>query len=147
VPAAELSDTLASVITEPAVGVSLPYDTVDLEALGVTTSPTTGDLQAATTGVTPVPYGIADYGSIIVRSNGEGVEPISLFAETHVAVLAESDIHETMASTVDTLGEDTLDGAGDNVIATGPSATADMGSLVYGAHGPYTVHVIIVEDR
>jgi L-lactate dehydrogenase complex protein LldG len=30
------------------------------------------------------------------------------------------------------------------VLATGPSATADMGALVQGAHGPKTVDIILV---
>ena len=33
------------------------------------------------------------------------------------------------------------------ILATGPSATADMGALVKGAHGPMEVHVLLVEDR
>jgi len=37
---------------------------------------------------------------------------------------------------------------GDDVIlATGPSATADMGDLVLGAHGPRAVHALLLEDR
>jgi L-lactate dehydrogenase complex protein LldG len=32
------------------------------------------------------------------------------------------------------------------VFATGPSATADMGELVYGAHGPREVAVLLVEE-
>ena len=33
------------------------------------------------------------------------------------------------------------------VLATGPSATADMGTLVHGVHGPKDVHVVLVTDR
>jgi L-lactate dehydrogenase complex protein LldG len=32
------------------------------------------------------------------------------------------------------------------VLATGPSATADMGELVLGAHGPESVHVVILDE-
>jgi len=32
-------------------------------------------------------------------------------------------------------------------LATGPSATADMGALVRGAHGPERVHVLLIDDR
>ncbi|MFW5900663.1 MAG: LUD domain-containing protein, partial [Halodesulfurarchaeum sp.] len=39
--------------------------------------------------------------------------------------------------------------AGDlsGILATGPSATADMGATVHGVHGPSEVHVIVVTDR
>jgi len=32
-------------------------------------------------------------------------------------------------------------------MATGPSATGDMGALVQGVHGPSEVHVIVVESE
>ncbi|MFB6362014.1 MAG: LUD domain-containing protein, partial [Halobacteriales archaeon] len=32
------------------------------------------------------------------------------------------------------------------VLTTGPSATADMGELVTGVHGPGDVHVVAVTD-
>ncbi|TKX83368.1 hypothetical protein EXE43_24625, partial [Halorubrum sp. SS5] len=34
----------------------------------------------------------------------------------------------------------------DVVFATGPSATADMGGLVHGAHGPKEVHVVLLRE-
>jgi L-lactate dehydrogenase complex protein LldG len=33
----------------------------------------------------------------------------------------------------------------DVIVATGPSATADMGALVTGAHGPKAVHAVLVD--
>jgi len=35
----------------------------------------------------------------------------------------------------------------DVILATGPSATADMGGLVRGAHGPKEVHVVLLSEK
>jgi L-lactate dehydrogenase complex protein LldG len=43
---------------------------------------------------------------------------------------------------------DDFDGGLDSaVLATGISATADMGATVYGVHGPRAVHAIVITDR
>lgn len=52
-----------------------------------------------------------------------------------------------MDATFDRLAEDIRGGTGQAIIATGPSATADMGGLVKGAHGPIDVTVVLLEDR
>ncbi len=91
--------------------------------------------------------GVADYGSIVVRSSPAGDEPASLYPETHVAVLRGSDVVPDMPTAFERLAESVGTDRGDAIIATGPSATADMGELVYGAHGPKAVHVLILEDR
>jgi len=44
------------------------------------------------------------------------------------------------------LGPRARDESIDVVLATGPSATADMGGLVHGAHGPKEVHVVLLRD-
>lgn len=73
-------------------------------------------------------------------------ELVSLYVDRHVPVLQESAIVSGMDEAFDR-----LDGAipgeyRDGIIATGPSAAADMGELVKGAHGPKEVRVILVED-
>lgn len=144
--AADAADELATLIEQPAVGAELPYDDVSLPD-EVTTNWTPSDLQAATTGVTSAGPAVADYGSIVVADDGEGAEHVSLFVETHVAVVAASDVTQSMGDALDELGPRTRDGLTSTVIETGPSATADMGELVLGAHGPTTVHVVLVTDR
>ena len=47
----------------------------------------------------------------------------------------------------DLFREDVLDGKGLSrsfVFITGPSATADMGPLVRGVHGPHRLHIIVL---
>ena len=135
---------LAPRLDAPAVGAPLPFETVSLPD-GVETDPTVADLEAAKTGVTAAGYGIADYGSVVIQGGADGEEPVSLYADHHVAVVAAGDVLPDMDAAFDRLAEDVRGGAGQAIVATGPSATADMGALVKGAHGPITVTVVLLE--
>ncbi|MFC4247402.1 LUD domain-containing protein [Natribaculum luteum] len=136
--------TLEEVVREPAVGTPLPFASVSLPAW-VDARPTPATLESAATGVTAASFGIADYGSVVLPSTPEGAEQVSLFPELHVPVLRERDLIADMPTAIDRLGPRLRDGES-AIVATGPSATADMGALVRGAHGPEAVHVILLED-
>lgn len=142
---AEFESALAPLLDAPVVGTPLPFADVSLPD-AVETDPTVADLEAARTGVTAAGYGIADYGSVVVQGGPAGEEPVSLYADEHVAVVAASDVLPDMDAAFDRLAADVRDGTGRAVIATGPSATADMGALVKGAHGPMEVTVVLLED-
>ena len=144
--AGEFESALAPRLDSPAVGTPLPFEGVTLPD-AVETDPTVADLEAARTGVTAAGYGIADYGSVVVQGGPAGEEPVSLYADEHVAVVAASDVLPDMDAAFDRLAADVRGGTGQAVIATGPSATADMGALVRGAHGPMEVTVVLLEDR
>lgn len=139
---AECESVLADQLAEPAVTTRLPFEGVSLPD-EVTLDPTPADLDAARTGITAARLGIADYGSVVIEADAEGTEPVSLFPDVHVVVLRESDVVPGMAEAYDRLGPLLRDG-GSAVLATGPSATADMGALVRGAHGPRDVHVVLL---
>jgi L-lactate dehydrogenase complex protein LldG len=136
--------TLQNLVDEPVIGTSLPFEDVSLPAW-VDDNPSPRTLEAATTGVTGASLGIADYGSVVLRSTDEGAEQVSLFPDLHVAVLREGDLVGDMRTAIERLGPTLRDG-GSSIIATGPSATADMGALVQGAHGPKEVHVVLLEE-
>lgn len=136
---------VSAAVRPPAVGVDLPFPGADLPD-SVDTDPTIGDLKAARTGVTPATLGIADYGSVIVESDPAGAEPISLFPDRHVAVLRAADVVPDMPTAFDRFGETVGKSRRSAIVATGPSATADMGGLVLGAHGPESVHVVVLAD-
>ncbi|MFC7096100.1 LutC/YkgG family protein [Halobaculum marinum] len=138
-----VADAVAAVLDPPAVGVSLP-DGLDLPP-SVVTDPTPADLDAAATGVTAASLGIADYGTVVLAADAAGSEQVSLFPERHVVVLRATDLVPGMREAVGALGDRLRDGAS-AVLATGPSATADMGDLVIGAHGPREVDVVLVEE-
>jgi len=128
------------------VSVKLNSFPVSLSDIYVNVDPTPSALKAAETGITPASFAIADYGSVVVPSTETGAELVSLFVDRHVAVVDAEDVVPHMEAAFDRFGESFRDEQQSGVIATGPSATADMGELVRGAHGPSEVHVIVLED-
>ena len=141
------AEALDAEVDPPAVGVPLGVDGVSLAEAGVNTEPTTGELRAAETGVTRAGKGIADYGTLVLQSDEAGTEPTALYPPKHVAVLAESDVVGDVGEALTWLGSEFDDGHDSAVFATGVSATADMGELVFGVHGPVAVHVVLLTDR
>ncbi|WP_434522266.1 LUD domain-containing protein [Halorubrum sp. AS12] len=150
---AECAAMIDAAAGEPAVGVPLARSGPDAFADSpatlpdrVDTDPATADLRAAHTGVTAASLGVAEYGSVALEADAAGTEPVSLFVDRHVVVLRERDIVPDMPDAFDWLGPRARDESVDVVFATGPSATADMGGLVHGAHGPKEVHVVLLRD-
>lgn len=140
------AETLAEAVEAPAIGVSLPFDGVELPD-EVSTDWTPSDLEGAATGVTPAGMGIANYGTVTLQSREEGDELVALYPPRHVAVLAASDLVADMPAAFERLDDDFDGGPSTQILATGPSATADMGTLVEGVHGPKETHVVVLEDR
>ena len=140
----DCADAVAAAVAGDAVGVPLDGDLALPET--VETAPTNGDLEAADTGVTPAGFAVAETGSVHLPSDAAGTEPVSLYPFRHVAVVRESTVLPDMPAAVERYGEFLRNG-GSGVLATGPSATADMGELVVGAHGPGEVHVVLVTDE
>lgn len=142
---AGFADALADLVEPPAVGVPLPYEDVSLDEAGVETDLTTAAIRDATTGVCAAGFAVAEYGTVVLQPTARGEEPVSLYPERHVVVVREADLLPDLATAFDRLGDEFAAGLDDAVLATGPSATADMGSLVRDVHGPKTVHVLLVE--
>lgn len=140
----EFEDAIGDVLVSPAVGVALPFDEVSLPD-AVVTDFGADDLRAAETGVTPAGLAIADYGTVTVRSTGAGDELVSLYAPNHVAVVHAEDVVPDVPAAYERLDEEFAGGRDSQVLATGASATADMGGLVRGVHGPETVTVVVLE--
>lgn len=102
------------------------------------------DLATANVGVTDTFAAVATTGTICVRVDESDSNYISLLARTHIAVVAPERIVERPG---DLLRPDCLGGEGlrtDFVFITGPSATADMGPLVRGVHGPHFLHILVL---
>ena len=133
-------------VVEPAIGAPLEIEGVSLADTVVETELTPRRLHEAETGVTRADRAVAVYGSLLVRSDAAGTEPVSLYPPNHVAVVRESDVLDDVEAAVDRLDE-IFGGGGSAVFATGASSTGDMGALVEGVHGPKHVHVVVVEDR
>jgi L-lactate dehydrogenase complex protein LldG len=145
--ASAAGEEIATLVDAPAVGTPLPFDDVSYEGTIVEPEPTGVDLADAETSVTAGTLGIADYGSVVLEETGAGEELLSLYAETHVVVVAASDVVPDMPAAFDALDGRFEAAKTDAIIATGPSATADMGAVVTGVHGPGEVHVVVLEDR
>ena len=142
----DAGETIADAVEPPAIGTALPYDGVSLPE-SVDTDPSPSALESAASGVTPATLGIADYGTVAIPSGTAGEELVSLYTPRHVAVVAASDVVADMPTAYERLGEDFAARADTQILATGPSATADMGTLVQGVHGPSETHVIVLEAR
>ncbi len=137
-------ETLADVVREPAVGVSLRDPALSLPST-VDDRPTPAGLRDAVTGVTPVAFAVAERGTLAIPATADGAEPVSLYPERHVAVVRAEQVVPDTGAAFERL-ESTLAADRDSVVmATGPSATGDMGELVRGVHGPSEVHVVVVE--
>ena len=113
---------------------------------GVVTGRSRSDLAACDIGVTDTFAAVATTGTICVRVNPGYSGYVSLLARTHIAVVSPTRIVERPG---DLFREDCLNGEGlreDFVYITGPSATADMGPLVRGVHGPHFLHILVLPD-
>lgn len=147
------SATIAEHLVEPVVGAPLTSDRVDLEDTPVDIEPSVAALDRAATGVVQAGTGIADYGTITVESRPEGDEVVSLYPPRHLVVLDAADIVPDLISAFDRFEQSIHDARSDEtagasrILATGPSATADMGELVEGVHGPKEVHLVVVVDQ
>ncbi len=141
----ECAELVNAAAGSPAVGVPLDVPAASLPDR-VDVAPTAEDLRAAHTGVTGASLAIAEYGSVAIEADADGTEPVSLFVDRHVVVVHADDLVADMPDAFAWLGPRARDDGTDVVFATGPSATADMGGLVHGAHGPKSVHVVLLRD-
>jgi L-lactate dehydrogenase complex protein LldG len=95
-------------------------------------------------GVTEAFAAVASTGSVCINVSYERTGMVSLLAPHQIAVVAAETI---VPQPRDLFRTDVLDGKGltrDFVFVTGPSATADMGPLVRGVHGPHKLHIIVL---
>jgi L-lactate dehydrogenase complex protein LldG len=139
--AGDVESTVDALADRPAVGMAPGFDLPD----DVETEPTPADLDAARTGVSVASLAIAEYGTLVLEHDPLGSEAAALFPARHVAILRESDVVGSIGEALGTLAPRLREGES-AILATGPSATADMGELVLGAHGPERVDVVLVRD-
>ena len=110
----------------------------------VRAEPTAEELVNSPAGVTEAFAAVARTGSVCVDVGYQRTGMASLLAPLHIAVVAAETI---VPQPRDLFREDVLGGKGlkrSFVFITGPSATADMGPLVRGVHGPHRLHILIL---
>jgi L-lactate dehydrogenase complex protein LldG len=111
----------------------------------VITNPTKEQLKTVRTGVTDSFGAAASTGSVCVPITNSLISPISMLTRKHIVVL---DGNSIVPRPGDLFSEKYLDGKGlkrSFSFITGTSATADMGPLVRGVHGPGKLHIIVLE--
>ena len=112
---------------------------------GVIARPDDDQLATADAGVTEAFAGVASTGSVCVALGRPLVSATSLLMPLNIVLLARERI---VARPRDLFDPDCLKGEGlkrNLVFITGPSATADMGPLVHGVHGPHRLLVLLLE--
>ncbi|MCX7147224.1 MAG: lactate utilization protein C [Sulfuritalea sp.] len=90
---------------------------------------------------------VAETGTLMVSSSPDTPATVSLLPETHIAIVQASRIVPYMEDAWDLAREElgTLPRAVNFI--SGPSRTGDIEqTIVLGAHGPYRVHLVIVES-
>jgi len=107
--------------------------------------PTDDQLAAADAGITEAFAGIARTGSICVAMGPPLRSAASLLMPLHVALLPADRIVSRPRELFEPNGIGSEALKRNLTFITGPSATADMGPLVRGVHGPHRLHILVLE--
>ncbi len=110
----------------------------------VVAPPTDHHLATVRIGVTDAFAGVARTGSICIPVDDTLVSSVSLFCREHIAVL---DARNLVPRPRDLFSGNYFPQnklPSNLIFITGPSATADMGELVRGVHGPGKLHIILL---
>ncbi len=122
------------------------HDLAQLDWAG--TSVTVDDRPARaddTTGLTGCFCAIAETGSLLLLGAPATPKSTALLPETHIAVVSRSRLVATLEESFALLRREVGELPRATWVVSGPSRTADIEqTLVIGAHGPYSVHVIMV---
>lgn len=101
------------------------------------------------TALTPVDWGIAETGTLVIDSSSEDVRIATMLSETHVALLPASKIKpdaESLENEINNLLQNNRPVYYSFI--TGASRTADIERvLAVGVHGPQELHILIMEDN
>jgi L-lactate dehydrogenase complex protein LldG len=98
------------------------------------------------TGLTGCFCAIAETGTTLLLSSPSTPKVTALLPETHICVVRAPRIVDTMEESFGLLRDEVGEPPRAVFFVSGPSRTADIEqTIVIGAHGPYRVHVIIVE--
>lgn len=87
--------------------------------------------------------GIAETGSVLMFSEVGYGAYFSMLSQKHIVLLNANDIYDRPRDVFEGKKLDFESNPNFSFI-TGPSATADMGSLVRGVHGPEKLHIIVI---
>jgi L-lactate dehydrogenase complex protein LldG len=107
----------------------------------VITNPSADQLKTIRTGVTFSFAAVASTGSVCLSLDDNLTAPVSILTQNHITIVESNGIVTRPTN----LFEGKYLNCGSFSFITGPSATADMGPLVRGVHGPGKLHIIVLE--
>ena len=101
------------------------------------------------TALTPVDWGIADTGTLVLDSSSEDVRIATMLSETHVALLPVSKIKPDVTALENEINAILkADHSSYYAFITGASRTADIERvLAIGVHGPQELNILIIEEN
>jgi L-lactate dehydrogenase complex protein LldG len=143
-PSSQLSSQLISQTSHR--GVCWP-EFADLDwaqaGLIVEARPTVGDDRL---GITGVFCAIAETGTLVVLSGADTPTATTLLPDTHVAIVSANRIVDTMEDAFALIRKERGSIPRAINMISGPSRTGDIEqTIVLGAHGPFRVHVLVVD--
>lgn len=96
--------------------------------------------------VTMAVAGIAETGSVVLRSDSASPTTLNFLPDIHVVVLRTSDIVAYLEDAWDLLRASGKDWPRTVNVVSGPSRTADVGGIIVRpAHGPKSVHLVLCD--
>ncbi len=107
-------------------------------------NPPDEELAKAKYGITDSFAGIAETASVCLLNDNSMTGSFSLFTEVHIAFLNAEDIVPRPRNIFLDEPFKSITEKEDFIIVSGSSATADMGTLVRGVHGPAKLYVVIL---
>ena len=115
------------------------------ELPGLVPQPSDEMLSTADAGISSAFAGIASSGSVCIAMGPPLAAAVSLLMPLHVVLVCANRIVKRPRDLFDPacLGGEAL--KRNLVLITGPSATADMGPLVRGVHGPHRLQIFVLE--
>jgi L-lactate dehydrogenase complex protein LldF len=106
------------------------------------------DYAAVSVGLTGAVAGLADAGTLVLPGGPGRSQLASLLPPTHLAVLRDSDIHDSLESWLSMDGEPWISAHSAVALITGPSRTADIElTLTVGVHGPGRVVIFLIRKE
>jgi L-lactate dehydrogenase complex protein LldG len=105
------------------------------------------DAERAGLGVTNAALGVASTGSVLIASGADSPRATSILPESHLVILPADRLVPGLEEALDAVTQ-LADACSNPFLVTGPSRTSDIEmEMVLGAHGPRSVHVLLVTDR
>jgi len=101
-------------------------------------------------GVSVAYAGVAETGTLLLRSGPDSPTTLNFLPDTHIVVLKTSVLTTTYEAAWDALRKDFGPGGLPRTVnwTSGPSRSADIEqTLMLGAHGPRQLHILIVDDK